>query len=201
MSNIIKVIVALFAGLMLTTGTAVAQVPRYNPKPVPPRPDRVRPQFRTDRGAWITYVQPGGPADRAGLECGDMILSVNGQRITSREHLQDALARSGRRAELEIVNGRDYSRDYVTVFPRGNNLGIQFVIRDLDPDPWDPIPGPIPRPHPWPPMPGPVPNPHPWDPMPRPIPRPHPRPPMPGPIPLPPTPGISGNSGVISPAR
>jgi serine protease Do len=131
MCNIIKLIVAPFAGLMLSTGTAVAEMPRYNPKPLPARPDPIRPQLRSDRGAWITYVQRGGPADRAGLERGDMILSVNGQRITSREHLEDALARSGRRAELEVVNGRDYSREFVTVFPRRNNLGIQFAIGDL----------------------------------------------------------------------
>ena len=155
MSRTIKVIVALFAGLLLSTGTALAEVPRHIPRPKPPRPSPVWPspvwpQFRTDRGASITYVQPGGPAARAGLEPGDMILSVNGQRITSREHLKDALARSRGRAELEVINCRDYSRVYVTAFPRGNDLGIQFTIRDLSPDPWPPMPGPMP----WPPMPG-----------------------------------------------
>src|SRR5262249_21733448 len=153
MSRNLKVIVTLFAGLMLSGGTAAAQAPRYDSKPLPPRPYQVRPQFRTDRGAWINYVQPGGPADRAGLERGDIILSVNGWRVTSREHLLDALARSRGRAELEVINCWDHSRLYVTVFPLGNNLGIQFTIRDLSPDPWDPIPGP----HPWPPTPGPRP--------------------------------------------
>jgi membrane-associated protease RseP (regulator of RpoE activity) len=156
MSRITKVIVALFAGLMLSTGTAVADVPRHIPRPKPPRPQPVWPypvwpQYRTDRGAWISYVQPGGPAARAGLEPGDMILSVNGQRITSREHLQDALARSRGRAVMEVINGRDNSRVYVTAFPTGNDLGIQFTIRDFSPDPWQPMPW---YPGPWYPMPG-----------------------------------------------
>jgi hypothetical protein len=188
MSRNLKVIVTLFAGLLLSTGTAGAQVPQYYPKPFPPRPYQVRPQFRTDCGAWITYVQPGGPADRAGLERGDIILSVNGWRVTSREHLLDALTRSRGRVELEVINCRDYSRLYVTVFPLGNNLGFQFTIRDLSPDPWDPSP----RPHPWPPIPRPHPRPGPWDPAPNPNPEPGPWSPMPG---------IPGSSGMVSSAR
>jgi hypothetical protein len=174
MSRITQVLVALFAGLILSTGTAVAQVPRYHPKPLPPRPDQVRPQFPTDRGAWITYVQPGGPADRAGLELGDIILSVNGRRIISREHLQDALSRSWGHAELEVINCRDYSRAFVTVLATGNDLGILFTIRDVSPGPWRPTPGPTPWPHPWPPAP--------W------------------PYPWPPVPGVPGSSGMVSPA-
>jgi hypothetical protein len=188
--------VALFACLTLGTAATGAEprvVPGGRPPSTPKTPPQVRPDqdrygFRFDRGAWITYVHPGGPADYAGLEPGDIIVSVNGQRITSRQHLQDALARGWGRAELAVIDGRTYVRTHVTAFPERGLLGIAYEIRDWSPYPDDPMPVPFPRPHPWNTRPGPVPNPNPYD-------------PMPGPIPGSATPGMFGNGGVFSPAR
>jgi hypothetical protein len=56
LSRITKVIVALFARLMLSTGTAGAQGSQDSPRSRPRRRDQVRPRFRTDRGACISYV-------------------------------------------------------------------------------------------------------------------------------------------------
>jgi hypothetical protein len=67
--------VALLVDLLLRTDTALAQAPQYKTRPLPPPPEVGRPQFRTDRIGWITYIQPGGPADRAGRERGDWACS------------------------------------------------------------------------------------------------------------------------------
>ena len=44
----------------------------------------------TDRGVVITQVTPGGPADRGGLEVGDVVLKLNGKKIESVEGFQAA---------------------------------------------------------------------------------------------------------------
>jgi S1-C subfamily serine protease len=46
-----------------------------------------------DAGATVAGVVPGAPADGAGLTQGDVIVSVDGNRISSPEDLQTALGR------------------------------------------------------------------------------------------------------------
>lgn len=57
------------------------------------------------RGAVITELLPGGPADEAGLEKGDVILSVAGSEINDDSGLRFTLAtlRRGQRADIEYV--------------------------------------------------------------------------------------------------
>lgn len=67
------------------------------------------------RGAVILFVQPGGPSDRKGIARGDMIVEVDGTRVTNGEHALTVLrskkgetrkvkikGRNGRERELEI---------------------------------------------------------------------------------------------------
>lgn len=63
-------------------------------------------------GAVITSVTPDGPADRGGLRAGDVIVAIDGQRITSRE-LVPALVSSrlpGEQVAFEVWRG-DRGRD------------------------------------------------------------------------------------------
>jgi Do/DeqQ family serine protease len=63
------------------------------------------------RGALVASVQPGGPAQKAGLQRGDVILDVNGTAVTDSNSLRNQVAglRPGSRASLTIV--RDGRRE------------------------------------------------------------------------------------------
>jgi hypothetical protein len=52
--------------------------------------------FGTDSGVLVVRVPDGSPADRAGLEAGDVILSINGRDIESMADLRNAITRAPR---------------------------------------------------------------------------------------------------------
>ena len=47
--------------------------------------------YRMPAGLYITYVDPGSDAYDKGIEDGDMLLSLNGQRITTMDELKSIL--------------------------------------------------------------------------------------------------------------
>lgn len=67
------------------------------------------------QGAFVNSVTPGGPADRAGLQVGDIVLSLNGQKVADSTELTRRVgqARPGDNLRLEII--RDGRRQTVNV--------------------------------------------------------------------------------------
>ncbi len=65
-------------------------------------------------GALINEVVPGGPADKAGLQVGDLVVSVNGKQVQGMDDLaaQVRLLGAGQRAQLTVV--RDGKEQTVT---------------------------------------------------------------------------------------
>src|SRR3954451_12306754 len=53
-------------------------------------------------GLRIVGVSPGSPAERAGIQTGNVLTSVNGSRVTSLPELLKALENSGGRASLGL---------------------------------------------------------------------------------------------------
>jgi putative serine protease PepD len=66
-----------------------------------------------------TAVQPGGPADHAGLKDGDVIVEVDGQRVTTADELIVAIRKRVPGARLTLVYVRDGSR-HTTVVTLGS---------------------------------------------------------------------------------
>jgi serine protease Do len=61
-------------------------------------------------GALVSDVAPGGPADRAGLRTGDVIVEFNGEKITDSSHFRNKVAFTppGTKATLKILrNGKE----------------------------------------------------------------------------------------------
>ncbi|MEK0444877.1 MAG: hypothetical protein RLZZ399_198 [Verrucomicrobiota bacterium] len=68
--------------------------------------------LREPVGALVTRVRKGSPAEKSGIQPGDVIVGVNGQILRSRSELQQSLAgkKVGSRLQLSVVrDGREYA--------------------------------------------------------------------------------------------
>lgn len=70
-----------------------------------------------DKGALITYVDPDSPADKAGLEAGDVIISFNGQEISTAQGLIQAIhsCQIGQRVEITFLRDEAENITYATL--------------------------------------------------------------------------------------
>jgi len=67
-------------------------------------------------GLLIRGVEEGGVADAAGLEEGDLIVTVSGAPVESADQLHEALEQSGLQSlELEVLRGAETRRVTVTL--------------------------------------------------------------------------------------
>jgi serine protease Do len=69
--------------------------------------DRAALKRPDDKGTVIEYVAPGGPADRAGLAPGDVILAFDGQAIERGSHLQWLASTAGVGKTIALRVARD----------------------------------------------------------------------------------------------
>lgn len=66
--------------------------------------------FGTDRGVLVLRVPENTPADRAGLQAGDVIVGVNGSEIETLDQLRRAIQRRGRGESIKLEILRRNSR-------------------------------------------------------------------------------------------
>ena len=73
-------------------------------------------EIGAERGAAVVNVAPGGPAERAGIEVGDVIVSFDGEAADSSKELGERIRahEPGDAVDVEVVHP-DGSRDTVTV--------------------------------------------------------------------------------------
>jgi serine protease Do len=94
---------------------------------VDPLTDQLAQYFGAKEGVLVRSVADGSPAARSGLKAGDVITSINGQPVRSREDLVRAL-RDARDDELKIGIVRDKKETTVTTkldAPRRNLRGAR----------------------------------------------------------------------------
>jgi S1-C subfamily serine protease len=72
-------------------------------------------KFRSTRGAILTVVAPGGPADLAGLRQGNIITSVDGTTIIDWAHLVHLIREAGTGTSIELTIGSEGQESIVTV--------------------------------------------------------------------------------------
>lgn len=111
-------------GRILNSGERVA-MPSRHPAPVsfvPPSsrrgwlglalqpitvPDQLIGRVGQSKGRMVVNLTPGGPADRAGLRVGDVLLSVNGSMVGGEHGLRNHLAEERIGSEIEVKVLRD----------------------------------------------------------------------------------------------
>ncbi len=73
--------------------------------------------FKVDaqQGAFISEVMPNQAADKAGLKAGDVIIAMNGQKISSFAELRAKIATTGAGKEIELTYLRDNQEHKVKV--------------------------------------------------------------------------------------
>lgn len=109
-------------------------IERLEPIVPPELFEKLEPFRRMLSGAVVQYVEPGSPAEEAGLEKGDVITAVDGQEV-DRDHPLDQLIRRYKPGDsVEITYWRDNQEHKVKVrlgeHPEEKNkpyLGIRFT--------------------------------------------------------------------------
>jgi regulator of sigma E protease len=92
----------------------------------------------------VRSVNPGDPADRAGLKAGDQVVAVNGERVVFGRQLADAISRNAGRP-VDLTLKRDGKELHISVTPekRGDRglIGIQIgeATRSFKPGPLEAI--------------------------------------------------------------
>jgi serine protease Do len=71
--------------------------------------------FDVDPAAKVTEVEPGGPAARAGIEPGDVIVEANGSPVLHPKNLEEAVRKSGPTLKLIVVDPRTQKKTAVDV--------------------------------------------------------------------------------------
>ena len=114
---------------------------------------RPNPQTRFevgDIGVWpnvnpsVKSVNPGDPAERAGLKPGDQVIAVNGERVVTGRQLADAISRNAGHP-VDLTLRREEREIHITVTPekRGDRglIGIQIgeATRSFKPGPLEAI--------------------------------------------------------------
>jgi regulator of sigma E protease len=92
----------------------------------------------------VRSVVAGDPAERAGVKAGDVVVSVNGERMIFARHLADAISRNGgKQIELLIRRGNEELRVAVTPEQRGDRgligVSISEETRTFKPGPLEAI--------------------------------------------------------------
>lgn len=95
-----------------------------------------------NRGEFVQSVQPGEPADAAGLQAGDVVLTVDGKEVTPDQTLSWIVANiePGRRINLEIV--RDGRRRTLPVTVGRRPSEEQLAAQVFNPDEQNALDGP-----------------------------------------------------------
>ncbi|AAU37600.1 MULTISPECIES: Do family serine endopeptidase [Basfia] len=67
------------------------------------------------QGAFVSEVLPGSAADKAGIKAGDVIIAMNGQKVSSFAEMRAKIATSGAGKEIELTYLRDNKKENVKV--------------------------------------------------------------------------------------
>jgi membrane-associated protease RseP (regulator of RpoE activity) len=75
------------------------------------------------RGVRVSQIYPGSPADEAGVRSGDLIMAVDGKRVTSPEELRSVILQHRPGDELDLsVNRQGWRRNFLLISMEQSDL-------------------------------------------------------------------------------
>ena len=83
-------------------------------------------------GVTIDTVEPGGPADKAGMKAGDAVTEFDGERVRSVRQFLRLVQETTPGRSVPVVLSRGGQRVTVTVTPERSSFGEDFGFRYLD---------------------------------------------------------------------
>jgi S1-C subfamily serine protease len=92
---------------------------------------------KSDKGVLISGVEDDSPADKAGLEDGDVIVEFDGKSVTSPDELRDLVGDTGPGSKVEVVVIRDGDRKTfdIVVAERPEDFGT-FLFNNEEGEPY-----------------------------------------------------------------
>lgn len=90
--------------------------------------EKYKPDFTTHDGVYVVETTPGGAADEAGLKEGDIIISVDGKKITKMSELQEATTKYHPGDQATVTFIRDKKEKTATVTFK-NSQGSTKVVK------------------------------------------------------------------------
>ncbi len=69
--------------------------------------------IKNDKGVIVSAVQPGSPADLAGIRRGDIILEVNQEPVDSTKEVKKQIAEAGEKDSLLLLVNRGNGKFFV----------------------------------------------------------------------------------------
>jgi serine protease Do len=102
-------------------------------------------------GVEVARVEPGSPAEQAGIKAGDVLLSFNNESIVGAKHLGRLVSETpvGRKIKIEYSRDGKVSTVMVTTAARPALATMPYnpiTLTDVGGEAW-PMPGPVPSPH------------------------------------------------------
>ncbi len=94
-------------------------------------------------GALVVDIQPEGPADRAGLKAGDVIIALDGKAVTDRSALRNRTAAlaTGARVPVRYLREGEARTAVVTIAELPALLALGLRLRELTPEQARTLPG------------------------------------------------------------
>jgi Do/DeqQ family serine protease len=90
-------------------------------------------ELTTDRGALVTQIEPGSPAEQAGLQAGDVIVAIDGKPIDSSVDLRNEIGLIRAGESVEVTSLRDGERSTVRATVAAENDDDVARTRAADP--------------------------------------------------------------------
>lgn len=96
--------------------------------------DAAKAKLTQPSGAYVESVRDGGPASKAGVQVGDIVVDFDGERVRSAAHFSRVVQESAPDRQVTAVVIRGTSKQTLTMVPQANQAGIidtQRILADV----------------------------------------------------------------------